>query len=112
MSYATEPCYVKSNMIMEPLADRFYAWFHSLAPVQAAMNLAVMQVPLLESYLQNPQVHIAATSNPELRGGFFVGIEEARKSEVSDLLTTIKRERAGMLTFAAGIAEGAELLRE
>ncbi len=112
MGDLTKPCYLKSNLIIEPLADRFYAWFHTLAPVQAAMNLAVMQVPLLESYLQNPQVHIAATSNPELRGGFFVGIEEARKSEVADLLATIKRDRAGMLAFAAAIAEGAELLRE
>lgn len=112
MSDSSEPCYLKSNMIIEALADRFYAWFHTLAPVQAAMNLAFMQVPLLESYLRNPQVHIAATSNPKLRGGFFVGIEEARKSEVSDLLATIKRDRAGMLAFAAGVTEGTALLRE
>jgi L-ascorbate metabolism protein UlaG (beta-lactamase superfamily) len=112
VSDISEPCYLKSSVITEALVDRFYAWFHTVAPVQAAMNLAFVQVPLLESYLQNPQVHIAATSNPELRGGFFVGIEEARKSEVGDLIATIKRDRAGMLAFAAAVAEGAELLRE
>jgi L-ascorbate metabolism protein UlaG (beta-lactamase superfamily) len=112
MNDETEPRYLKSNVIIEGLVDRFYAWFHTLAPVQAAMNLASVQVPLLESYLRNPQVHIAATSNPELRGGLFVGIEEARKSEVSDLLATIKRDRASMLAFAAAVIEGAELLRE
>lgn len=107
----SEACYVKSGMIIEALADRFYAWFHAVAPVQAAMNLASMQVPLLESYLRNPRMHVAAVSNPELRGGFFVGIEEARASEVADLLAAIKRDRAGMLMFAAAITEGAELVR-
>jgi hypothetical protein len=33
------------------------------------MNLALLQVPLLESY-QNPQIHINASHNPELRGAF------------------------------------------
>jgi L-ascorbate metabolism protein UlaG (beta-lactamase superfamily) len=112
MRDSSEPCFLKSNMIIEGLTDRFYSWFHTVAPVQAAMNLAFMQVPLLESYLRNPQVHIAAISNPDLRGGFFVGIEEARKNEVSDLLATIKRDRAGMLTFAAAVTEGADFLRE
>ncbi len=112
MNDVSQPCYLKSNVIIEALADRFYAWFHTIAPVQAAMNLAFVQVPLLESYVQNPQVHIAATSNPELRGGFFADIEEARKSEVAGLLSAIKRDRADMLAFAAAVTEGAELLRE
>lgn len=45
-------------MIIEPLVDGFYAWLHTAAPVPAAMNLAFLQLPLLESYLQSPQVHI------------------------------------------------------
>src|SRR5579863_3099558 len=104
--------FLRPDVIIEPLVDGFYAWLHTVAPVQAAMNLAFVQVPLLESYVQNPQVHIAATSNPELRGGFFADIEEARKSEVAGLLSAIKRDRADMLAFAAAVTEGAELLRE
>ncbi|MEU2339195.1 MBL fold metallo-hydrolase [Streptomyces sp. NPDC013172] len=112
MSDAGEPRYLKSAAIIEPLVDRFYAWFHTMAPIQAAMNLAYLQLPLLESYVENPQVHIAATANPAMRGGYFVGIEEARKAEVADLIASIKRDRAGMLEFAAAITEGAELVRE
>ncbi|MGH3404415.1 MAG: MBL fold metallo-hydrolase, partial [Streptosporangiaceae bacterium] len=70
--------FLRPDAIIEPLVDGFYAWMHTVAPVQAAMNLAFVQVPLLESYLQSPLVHINATRNPELRGGFFVGIEESR----------------------------------
>ncbi|WP_329271232.1 MBL fold metallo-hydrolase [Streptomyces pseudovenezuelae] len=108
---AEEQLYLRSKVIVEPLVDRFYVWPHTLAPIQAAMNLAFLQVPLLESYLQSPKVHVAASHNPELRGGYFINIPEERADEVRDLLTTIKRERAEMLRFAEAIAEGQELLR-
>src|ERR1051326_1714394 len=107
-----EPRFLRPDVIIEPLVDRFYAWMHTVAPVQAALNLALVQVPLLESYLQSPQVHIKASSNPELRGGLFVNIEESRSGEVRDLLAAIKRDRAGMLDFAAAIAGAEGLVRQ
>ena len=106
-----EARFLRPDAIIEPLVDRFYAWLHTVAPVQAAMNLAFTQIPLLESYLQSPLVHINASQNPELRGGLFVGIEEARSGEVRDLLASIKRDRAEMLDFAAAVAEAEELVR-
>jgi L-ascorbate metabolism protein UlaG (beta-lactamase superfamily) len=106
----TAPKFLKSNVIIEPLVDRFYAWMHNVAPVQASMNLAFTQMPLLESYLQSPEVHMAASANPELRGGYFVNIEEARASEVAALVDSIKRDRAEMLDFAAGIVGAEDLI--
>ena len=107
-----EPRFLRPDVIVEPLVDRFYAWAYTVAPVQAAMNLAFVQVPLLESYLQSPRVHINASVNPDLRGGLFVNIEEARSGEVRDLLASIKRDRAEMLNFAAAIAEAEDLVRQ
>jgi L-ascorbate metabolism protein UlaG (beta-lactamase superfamily) len=112
MSQSNELKYLRSHAIIEPLVDRFYAWMHIVSPAQAAMNLANVQVPLLESYLHSPQVHIAASTNPALRGGYFVGIEEARSMEIGALLDTIKRDRADMLTFAAAIQSAAEMLHQ
>lgn len=107
-----EPRYLRPDVIVEPLVDRFYAWLHTVAPVQAAMNLAFAQVPLLESYLQSPQVHINASHNPELRGGFFVNVEQSRSQEIRDLVASIKRERAGLLDFAAAVADAEEVVRQ
>lgn len=107
----SEPRFLRSNAIIEPLVDGFYAWHHIVAPAQASMNLAFLQVPMLESYLQAPQVHIAAGGNPELRGGFFVNIPEERGQEVRDLLTSIKRDRAPMLRFARAIADADDMVR-
>lgn len=112
MSVSDEPVFLRSNAIIEPLVDRFYAWMHIVSPAQASMNLAKVQIPLLESYLQNPQVHTAASVNPALRGGYFVNIEESRSMEVAALLDTIKRDRADMLAFADAIAEADDLLRQ
>jgi L-ascorbate metabolism protein UlaG (beta-lactamase superfamily) len=106
-----EPLFLRSKAIVEPLVDRFYAWPHTVAPVQAAMNLAFLQLPMLESYLQSPRVHIAASSNPELRGGYFVNIDEVRIGEIRDLVTAIKRDRADMIRFAQAVAEAQDLLR-
>jgi L-ascorbate metabolism protein UlaG (beta-lactamase superfamily) len=103
--------FLRPNVIVEPLVDGFYAWFHTVAPVQAAMNLAFLQAPLLESYLEDPTVHTAASRNPALRGGYFVDIAEDRAEEVKALLTAVHRERAPMLRFAQAIAEAEDLLR-
>jgi Diiron non-heme beta-hydroxylase N-terminal domain len=73
-----EPLFLRPDVIIEPAVDRFYAWLHAVAPVQAAMNLAFVQAPLPESYLQSPQVYINAIRRPELRGGFFVNVEAGR----------------------------------
>jgi L-ascorbate metabolism protein UlaG (beta-lactamase superfamily) len=108
----SEQRFLRPDVIIEPLVDGFYAWLHTVAPVQATMNLAFLQVPLLESYLQSPQVHIAASRNPELRGGFFVNIKESRSAEIRELLASIKRDRAEMLTFALAVAEAEEILRQ
>ncbi|MEU6431036.1 MBL fold metallo-hydrolase [Microbispora sp. NPDC046973] len=104
--------YLRPNVIIEPLVDGFYAWLLTVAPVQAAMNLAFLQVPLLEAYLQSPPVHVAASRNPDLRGGYFVGIEESRAGEVRDLLTTIKKDSGDMLRFAEAIAKAQDLVRQ
>jgi L-ascorbate metabolism protein UlaG (beta-lactamase superfamily) len=104
--------FLRQDVIIEPLVDRFYAWLHAVAPVQAAMNLAHVQIPLIESYLQSPQVHINASRNPELRGGFFVNIDVSRSAEIEQLLTSIRKNRKPMLDFAAAVAEAEEIVRQ
>ena len=108
-----EPRFLRPDVIIEPLVDRFYAWLLTVAPVQAAMNLAFLQVPLLESYLQSPQVHINASRNPELRGGFFVNIEDDRSGESTQICwppSSVTGPRCSR--FAAAVAEAEEIVRQ
>ncbi len=103
--------YLRSNVIIEGLVDRFYAWLHTVAPAQAALNLATVQVPLLESFVRAPQVHAAACANPSLRGGYFVNLP-GKVAEIQALIASIKRDRAPMFELAAAIAEGEDLVRK
>jgi L-ascorbate metabolism protein UlaG (beta-lactamase superfamily) len=107
-----KPRFLRSNVIIEPLVDRFYATLQTMAPVQSAMHLAFLQVPLLESYLQSPRVHVNACRNPQLRGGFFVNVAESRAGEVRELVASIKRDRTAVLSFAKAIADADEILRQ
>ncbi|MBD2895154.1 4-amino-L-phenylalanyl-[CmlP-peptidyl-carrier-protein] 3-hydroxylase [Actinomadura sp. RB99] len=107
-----EPRFLRPNVIIEPLVDRFYVSLNTLAPVQASMNLAYLQVPMLEAYLQAPKVHINSSRDPEMRGGFFVNIDEERSGEVRDLLASIKRDRAAMLRFAEAVSDAEEMVRQ
>ena len=107
-----EPIFLRPDVIIEPLVDRFYASLLTVAPVQAAMNLAFMQVPLLESYLQSPQVHIKASRDPRYRGGFFVNIDESRSGEVRDLLAAVKQDRVEMLRFSNAISQAVGTVRQ
>jgi L-ascorbate metabolism protein UlaG (beta-lactamase superfamily) len=106
-----EQKFLRPNAIIEPLVDNFYVSLNTFAPAQAAMYLAFLQVPMLEAYLQDPRVHINASRNPEMRGGFFVNIDESRSGEIRDLLTAIKRDRAPLLKLAGAITAAEEIVR-
>lgn len=112
MAAEDEPRFLRSNVVIEALVDKFCAWLHTVAPVQGSMNLAFIQLPLLESYLDSPQLHVAASRDPELRGGYFVDIYPERAGEVAELVANIKQDRIGMLQFAAAIAEADGLVRQ
>lgn len=106
-----EPLYPKPNLLIEGLVDRFYAWLYVIAPAQAAMNLANLHLPMLDSYVHQPRVHAAAVANPKMRGGFFVDYDGRRADEVRALRDRIATENAVLLELAAAIKQADELLR-
>lgn len=108
---SSDPLYVKPNVRIEGLVNRFVAWLHMLAPVQAAMNLAHVQLPLLDSYLAHPETHAAAAADPQMRGGSFVNVSASRADEVRALRDEIAAECRPQLDLAAAVRETDEMLR-
>jgi L-ascorbate metabolism protein UlaG (beta-lactamase superfamily) len=103
--------FVQPNIIIEGLVDQFYAWSHLIAPATAAMNLANLHLPMLDSYVAQPHVHAAAVANPRMKGGFFVDCPSERAGEVGALRDRLARENATLLELAAAIRDTDELLR-
>ncbi|QLQ36507.1 MBL fold metallo-hydrolase [Micromonospora robiginosa] len=89
MRHRPETRYLCSDVLVQPLVDRFDAWLYTVAPAPAALTLAHAQIPLMQRRLSRP-------------GG----------AGVAALLESIKRDRGAMLDFAAAAATAEEMIAD
>jgi len=85
---------------IEPLVCGWYAWTHLISPLQHAMNVAYRHIPLLKSFLANPQVHVAASRDPSLFGGPFVNLSHDQVPLVRQLLLDTQQRCARLVALA------------
>lgn len=107
----SEKLYLKSNVVVEPLVDQWYAWAHLISPATAAMNIVGRHLPIMESYVKAPQMHQAAAKNPKMAGGPFIDYDRERVAEIRGLIEWTRQERAPMLELARAIVELDRLLQ-
>ncbi|MFK7748979.1 MAG: MBL fold metallo-hydrolase, partial [Kordia sp.] len=67
--------YLKLNVALEALIDRWYAWSHLVSPATAAMNIKERHLKIMQSYIKSPKTHAAAVKRPEMLGGPFIDYE-------------------------------------
>lgn len=104
--------YLKQNVQFEPLFNDWYAWFHMIPPVTAALNVLERYLPIMTSYVNSPALHAAAVKNPAMRGGPFIDLGGGRVDEVR-ALAHATRERSGHLVeFAVGLKQLGAVLSE
>ncbi len=104
--------YLKPNVVIEPLIDKWYAWSHLIFPATAAMNIKYRHLKIMNSYVQAPQIHAAATRNPKMLGGPFMNYKGIRKDEVTQLIDEVKEKRICMIELADAIHELDDLLKQ
>ncbi|TWF42528.1 L-ascorbate metabolism protein UlaG (beta-lactamase superfamily) [Chitinophaga polysaccharea] len=97
--------YLKPNVVIEPLVDRWYAWSHLLSPATAAMNIAGRHLTIMESYLKAPAIHAEAVRNPKMKGGPFMDVAVDRLEEVRRLYEHTCTEQDHMIRFATAVKE-------
>lgn len=103
--------YLRSNVVVEPLVDSWYAWSHLISPATAAMNIVGRHLSIMKSYIQAPQIHVAAVKNPAMLGGPFIDYRELRVAEIQDLVTRTEQGRSQMIELAGAIRQLDGLLR-
>jgi len=103
--------YLKPNVVIEPLIDRWYAWSHLVSPATAAMNIQGRHLKIIDSYLQAPQIHAAAVKNPKMLGGPFMDIPVDKKSEVATLKNDTVAQNESSLELAQAIKELTHMLK-
>lgn len=97
--------YLKSNVAIEALIDRWYAWPHLISPATAALNIKERHLKIMESYIKNPMVHAAAVKNPKMLGGPFINYPSERVDDIKALYDETKTSKSGILAFADAIQE-------
>lgn len=108
----TEPVYLKSNVVIEPLIDKWYAWAHLISPATAAMNIVYRHLEVLDSFIMAPHIHAEAVKNPQMRGGPFMDIPEEKLESVKKLKEETVVSRKRMIELAGAIRKLDKLLRE
>lgn len=91
--------------VAEPLVNKWVAWAHTVAPVPSSLHLQYSQIPLLQSYLKDPEIHVQACRNPKLRSGPFVDVPRERAAEVEALLQDMIERQSDNLNLATSLME-------
>ena len=105
------PLYLRRDVQVEPLIDRWYAWPHLIPPATAARNLTERHLKIMDSYLNAPQVHASAVKNPKMLGGPFMDYDDRRVDEIRALRDETARARAPLVELSAALGELNTLLR-
>jgi L-ascorbate metabolism protein UlaG (beta-lactamase superfamily) len=92
--------FLKPNVKIELLVARWLAWPHLISPVQHAMNVTFRHLPIMQSFVLTPQVHIAASKDPNLLGGPFVDLPESAVPEIKTLIQQTTAQFAKLIAFA------------
>ena len=100
MSDTADRAFLKPDVKMELLAGRWFAWPHLVSPVQHAMNIAFRHIPLMQSFVTTPQVHIAASKDPNMLGGPFIDLPESAIPEIKTLIQQTTEQSANLICFA------------
>ncbi|HEV2989918.1 MAG TPA: MBL fold metallo-hydrolase [Candidatus Angelobacter sp.] len=107
-----ERLYLRPNVQVEPLVDRWYAWPHLISPATAARNITERHLKIMDSYLNAPQLHANAVKNPKMQGGPFIDYDGKRTDEIRNLRDAVKKERAHLLELSSALQSLDAMLRE
>lgn len=84
--------YLKPTIKIEPLIWQWYAWPYLIPPLPAACNIAERHLKIMQSYIQNPQIHAQAIKDPKLLGGPFIDLGGQKVEEIKELLDQTKSD--------------------
>ncbi|WP_276483894.1 MBL fold metallo-hydrolase [Paraflavitalea pollutisoli] len=98
-----EKWYLKPNVVIEPLIERWYAWAHLISPATAAMNVVGRHLKIMNSYIQSPQIHAAAVLNPKMLGGPFMDYKGGRVEDIKSLRDQTRASQARYIELCEAI---------
>jgi L-ascorbate metabolism protein UlaG (beta-lactamase superfamily) len=110
--WQTQNVYLRTDVIIEPLVDRWYAWPHLISPATAARNITERHLKIMASYVEAPELHAMAVRNPKMKGGPFMDYDRNRCAEVQALIKETTQRRGASIALSQALVELDRLLDE
>jgi L-ascorbate metabolism protein UlaG (beta-lactamase superfamily) len=107
-----QPVYLKPNVVIEPLIARWYAWSHLISPASAAMNITKRHLEIMNSYIESPELHMAAVKDPKMLGGPFVDYKLNRTNEIEQLLEYTLKEQKDLIELSFALKKLDKVLKQ
>jgi L-ascorbate metabolism protein UlaG (beta-lactamase superfamily) len=107
---SAKEAYLRPNVLVEPLINRWYAWSYLISPAAAAMFIANSHIKIMQSFITASQTHINALKNPDMAGGPFINYGANRVPEIKALREKTIKEQSHMLEFAKAVQAVDEML--
>jgi len=107
-----ENLFVRPNLVVEPLFNRWYAWPYLISPVSSALYVANHHLKIMQSFTSAPQVHVKALQDRKLIGGPFIDYPASRAKEVRALMDETVKDNAQALAFAKAVRAYHDLLMQ
>jgi hypothetical protein len=77
--------FLKKNVIIEPLVLGWHAWVHLISPLTASALLKNRYLPIVNSFLQHPELHQKVFTEKQFTTGPFINISNDNLSAVITL---------------------------
>jgi L-ascorbate metabolism protein UlaG (beta-lactamase superfamily) len=110
--HSNDLVYLKPNVVIEPLFQKWYAWSHLISPATAGLNIIGRHLAIMDSYMSAPKIHEAAARNPKMRGGPFIDLESKYSGEIEKLKAVTVNEQRDLILLAESIGQLHALLAE
>lgn len=95
--------WLRHDTIAEPLINNWYAWSYLIPPHTAARYLTQAQIEVMQSFVDAPEVHVAALRDPDMCGGPFIQYGPERVPEMRELLARTRSAQQPLIALSRAI---------
>lgn len=104
--------YLKEEVYVEPLFNHWYAWPYLLPPVTGARHVTNTHRRIMNSFLNNYQLHILAINEKWLAGAEFLNCKEEQVPHIQGLLEELDAKCADLIELSKAVETLDEILRK
>jgi L-ascorbate metabolism protein UlaG (beta-lactamase superfamily) len=103
--------YLKSNIVIEPLVMKWYAWSHLISPSTLSRNIVGRHLRIMDSYIKAAEFHREAVKDPKMLGGPFIDYKDDKTQEIENLVKETQIRQRKLIELNQAFTDLNDLLK-